>query len=450
MDVIMYVVLLDVLACIVLLGVLLFKVSRKANEQDMTPNFTALSNVVTTTLEASRQAQRDQLSTMNNSMNHQLEGCRSDIRLLTETTERHLDGIRQSNESKIDEMRRATSESLSGVSETINRQLDGCRSDIKSLSETTERHLDRMQQGNEKKLEEMRQTVDEKLNETLNKRLTESFTAVSEQLQQVYEGLGEMKTLAQGVGDLKKVLSNVKTRGVLGEIQLKAIISEILTPDQYDENVITVPGTTNRVEFAVKLPVEDGRFVYLPIDSKFPGDTYAALRDAYDNGSRADIDNAVKALIIRLKAEAKDIHEKYIQVPHTTEFGLMFLPFEGLYAEAVNRGMVEALQKEYKVNIVGPSTMAAMLNSLQMSFRTIAIQKRSSEVWDVLGAVQTEFDKFEGCLLDAQKRIDQAGKELDNLVGVRTRAIKRKLRGVAALPETVSSQILALEEGYDE
>lgn len=231
------------------------------------------------------------------------------------------------------------------------------------------------------------------------------------------KGLGEMQTLAQGVGDLKKVLTNVKTRGIVGEIQLGAILEDILAPEQYETNVATVPNSRNVVEYAVKLPVEDGSFVWLPIDSKFPGDTYGALRDAYEEGSREQIDACVKQLIATLKSEAKDIHDKYLAPPHTTEFGIMFLPFEGLYAEAVSRGMVEILQRDYHVNLAGPSTMAALLNSLQMSFRTIAIQKRSGEVWSVLGAVKTEFDKFEACLTQTQNRLDQASRELDKLVG---------------------------------
>lgn len=288
----------------------------------------------------------------------------------------------------------------------------------------------------------MRRIVDEKLQKTLSERMNESFRLVNERLEQVYKGLGEMQTLAQGVGDLKKVLTNVKTRGIVGEIQLGAILEDMLAPEQYETNVATRPGSRNVVEYAVKLPVEDGGHVWLPIDSKFPGDTYGALRDAYEDGSREQIDACVKQLIATLKAEAKDIHDKYLEPLYTTDFGIMFLPFEGLYAEAVSRGMVEVLQRDYHVNIAGPSTMAALLNSLQMSFRTIAIQKRSGEVWSVLGAVKTEFDKFEACLTQTQTRLDQASRELDKLVGTRTRAIRRRLKGVTELSEAESEAVL--------
>ena len=239
-----------------------------------------------------------------------------------------------------------------------------------------------------------------------------------------------MQNLAVGVGDLKKVLSNVKTRGILGEIQLGSILTEILPPEQYEENIATKKGSKNVVEFAIKLPAEDDSFIYLPIDSKFPGDTYAALRDAIEDGDKERIDLCAKALITTIKNEAKDIRDKYIDPPNTTEFAIMFLPFEGLYSEVVNRGMVEELQRKYKVNIAGPSTMAALLNSLQMGFKTLAVQKRSSEVWDLLGSVKQEFDKFNDVLTATQMRLDQANKELDKLVGVRTRQIQRKLKDV--------------------
>lgn len=251
-----------------------------------------------------------------------------------------------------------------------------------------------------------------------------------------------MQTLAVGVGDLKKVLSNVKTRGILGEIQLGAILEEILSPEQYDTNVVTKKGSTNYVEFAVKLPADDERFIYLPIDSKFPGETYANLVDAYETGDSAMILQCGNALEKVIKQEAKDIRDKYIDTPNTTDFAIMFLPFEGLYAEVVKRGMVEVLQRDYKVNIAGPTTMAALLNSLQMGFKTLAIQKRSSEVWDVLGAVKTEFEKFQDVLESTQTRIEQAQKDLDKLVGVRTRQIQRKLKDVSYADVLTSKAIL--------
>lgn len=316
---------------------------------------------------------------------------------------------------------------------------------LENIRVSMEKKLSYIQEDNNKQLEEMRKTVDEKLQNTLEEKMNKSFELVNQRLEQVYKGLGEMQSLAVGVGDLKKVLTNVKTRGIVGEIQLGAILSEILSPEQYDENVATKKNSKNVVEFAVKLPAEDDSFIYLPIDSKFPGDTYAALRDAIDEGDKDKIALAVKALTTTIKNEAKDIRDKYIDPPNTTEFAIMFLPFEGLYSEVVNRGLVEELQRKYKVNIAGPSTMAALLNSLQMGFRTLAVQKRSAEVWNILGAVKTEFDKFNDVLLATQQRINQANNELDKLVGVRTRQIRRKLSNVQKLED--DNSLLELTDG---
>ena len=313
---------------------------------------------------------------------------------------------------------------------------------LNAIRATVQGQLENMQKDNHAQLDQMRQTVDEKLQKTLNDRITQSFQLVNERLQEVYTGLGEMKTLASGVGDLKKVLSNVKTRGILGEYQLGAIIAEILAPEQYEENVVTKPGSANRVEFAVRLPGEDGKCVYLPIDAKFPGDTYAALVDAYDSGDPAQIAAAQSALEARIKASAKDIRDKYIDPPATTDFAIMFLPFEGLYAEVVRMGLLDTLQRTYRVNIAGPTTFAALLNSLQMGFRTLAIQKRSGEVWNVLGAVKTEFETFGDVLSKAQQRIEQTSQELDKLVGVRTRKINSRLRAVSSLPAEDSRRLL--------
>ena len=303
---------------------------------------------------------------------------------------------------------------------------------LEAIRITMENRLSSIQNENSIQLDKMRETVDEKLQKTLESRISESFKMVSERLEQVYKGLGEMQTLASGVGDLKKVLSNVKSRGVLGEIQLGAILEEILTKEQYEANVVTKKGSQSFVEYAIKLP-GDSSPVYLPIDAKFPADAYSKLLESYDSGDLTEIESSKSILIKRLKSFAKDIHDKYIDPPNTTEFAIMFLPFEGLYAEAVRLGMVEELQRLYKINIAGPTTTAALLNSLQMGFKTLAIQKRSSEVWDVLGAVKTEFDKFETVLESAQSRIEQANSELDKLIGVRTRQIKRKLKDVEAI-----------------
>ena len=301
---------------------------------------------------------------------------------------------------------------------------------LENIRRSMELKLADMRDDNNKQLTEMRKTVDEKLQKTLEEKMNRSFALVNERLEQVYKGLGEMQSLAVGVGDLKKVLSNVKTRGIVGEIQLGSILEEILAPDQYDVNVATKHGSRDVVEFAVRLPAKDDGFIYLPIDSKFPGDTYAALRDAYDSGSKEAVDAAAKQLINTIRREAKDIRDKYIDPPNTTDFAVMFLPFEGLYSEVVNRGMVELLQRDYKVNIAGPSTMAAFLNSIQMGFKTLAVQKRSAQVWKILGSVKKEFETFNAVLVATQTKLDQANKELDKLVGVRTRMISKQLSAV--------------------
>lgn len=308
---------------------------------------------------------------------------------------------------------------------------------LELIRRSVEQKLSYIQEDNNKQLEKMRETVDEKLQKTLEDKMNKSFALVSERLEQVYKGLGEMQNLATGVGDLKRVLSNVKTRGILGEIQLSSILKEILAPEQYEENVATKKNSKDVVEFAIKLPADDDSFIYLPIDSKFPGDTFSQLRDAYDTGSKEAVDAAAKVLINTIKKEAKDIRDKYIDPPYTTEFAIMFLPFEGLYSEVVNRGLVEILQRDYKVNIAGPSTMAALLNSIQMGFKTLAVQKRSAEVWEVLGSVKKEFDTFSDVLTKAQQHINLVTKDLDALAGVRTRQIQRKLSAV----QTVDAKV---------
>ena len=318
---------------------------------------------------------------------------------------------------------------------------------LENIRTSMEKKIGDLTEDNNRQLEKMRETVDEKLQKTREDRISQSFKLVSERLEQVYKGLGEMQNLAAGVGDLKKVLSNVKTRGILGEVQLGAILEQILSPDQYETDVKTRPGSTERVEFAVKLPGDDdGGPVWLPIDAKFPGDAYARLNDAYETGDKALIDAAYKNLEKVIKSEAKDIKTKYVEPPYTTDFAIMFLPFEGLYAEVVRHGLIEVLQKEYKVNIAGPTTMAALLNSLQMGFRTLAIQKHSSEVWEVLGAVKTEFNNFGNVLEKARSRIKQADDELEKLIGTRTNAIIRKLRSVEAIDSSEAESVLELPD----
>ena len=313
---------------------------------------------------------------------------------------------------------------------------------LDSLRKTMDERLNAVREDNNKELEKIRGTVDEKLQKTLEDKMNESFKQVREQLENVYKGLGEMQAIASNVGDLKKVLSNVKTRGILGEIQLGAILSEILAPEQYAYDIAVNPDSRDRVEYAVKLPGEAGESVWLPIDSKFPADTYTALIDAYDSADPAAVEAAKAALIARIKQEAKDIKEKYICPPYTTNFAIMFLPFEGLYAEVVKLGLVETLQTGYNVNIAGPSTMAALLNSLQMGFKTLAIQKRSAEVWKILGAVKTEFGKFEEVLIKARQRLETTQADLDKLITTRSNAINRKLRDVERLDDASTTDLL--------
>ena len=301
--------------------------------------------------------------------------------------------------------------------------------------EVLEKRMGQFSQTTERELEAMRRTVDEKLDETLNRRLSQSFRAVNESLDQVSQGLGEMRSLARGVGDLKKVLTNVKTRGNLGEVQLGAILEDLLAPDQYGTNVNTKGTGRERVEYAVRLPGDQGRPVWLPIDAKFPADSWLKVQDAYEAGDPEKISQARKGLAQVLRQEAKDIREKYVAPPETTDFGIMFLPSEGLYAEALRLGMSEQLQREYRVTLAGPTTMAALLNSLQTGFRTLAIKRRSGEVWETLAAVKTEFGRFAAVLRKTQSELTKANADLDQLVGARTRMMEKKLEALTAAPE---------------
>lgn len=325
---------------------------------------------------------------------------------------------------------------------------------VKELRLSVETQLKSIRDDNTTQLEEMRKTVDEKLQKTLNDRLSQSFDTVGKQLQAVQEGLGEMKNLATDVGGLKKVLSNVKMRGGIGEIQLSMLLEQVLAPDQYASNVNTKPGTSDLVEFAIKLPGRDdsGKPVWLPIDAKFPKDIYEYLQEAYDEGDQGKILIAQKNLDNTIKKMAKDISDKYIDPPNTTDFGIMFLPFEGIYAEVVRKAaLLEELQRNYKIIVTGPTTLAAILNSLQMGFKTLAIQKRSSEVWQVLGAVKKEFENFGGMMDKAQKNIQTGLNQLDDVMGKRTRAIQRSLKGVEALNDDDAKRILPdVMETYDD
>ncbi len=368
----------------------------------------------------------------------------------TEIQDKRLQELNVQLTQRNDTLQKTVNDTLCQIEARLKTNAVENEQKLEQIRSTMEKRIASMQEENSKKLEEMRATVDEKLQKTLEDRISKSFQLVSERLEQVYKGLGEMQTLANGVGDLKKVLSNVKTRGILGEIQLGAILEQMLSPEQYEENIATKKGSSERVEFAIKLPGDEDGVVYLPVDAKFPADTYTKLVDAYDAGNPEEIDQAVKMLERAIKSFAKSIHDKYIEPPQTTDFGIMFLPFEGLYAEVVRRGMVETLQRDYKINIAGPTTMAALLNSLQMGFKTLAIQKHSSEVWNILGAVKTEFDKFGKVLKNTQQRISQANAELDELIGVRTRKIQSKLRNVTSLSDGNSREVLGLEAPGDD
>ena len=342
-------------------------------------------------------------------------------------------------------------------SRTMERTLDAfnynLRSSIDDLTKLQNEKFVELTKSTEENLEKMRVTVDEKLQSTLERRLSESFKVVSERLEQVHKGLGEMQSLAAGVGDLKKVLSNTKTRGVLGEVQLERILEQFLSPEQYEKNVITKKGSRETVEFAIKLPGKDydNKTVYLPLDAKFPLEVYNKLLDAYDLQNQVQIDAASKNLERFIKKSAKDIRDKYIDPPNTTDFGLMFLPTEGIYAEVLkNQSLVEFVQREYNINITGPTTLVALLNSLQMGFRSLAIEKHSSEVWKILGAVKTEFSKFETVLNSAQNKLNQASSEIDKLVGTRTRQINRKLKNVDKLSFDDTGLYLSSEESEEE
>ena len=351
------------------------------------------------------------------------------------------------------ELNQALSLSTQQMQTTLHRNLMTTNEMQREKFEAMNRQQDILVKSTEKRLDEMRIMVEEKLQKTLNERIGQSFELVRSQLENVQKGLGEMKNLAEDVGGLKKVLGNVKTRGTFGEIQLAALLEQMLSPEQYEANVKTRKNATEFVEFAIKLPGKDnGRdVVYLPIDAKFPKDVYEQYMDAYEEGDATRIENTSKQLEITIKRMAKDIHEKYVEPPFTTDFAIMFLPFESIYAEVIRRtSLVETLQKDYKIVVTGPTTLGAILNSLQMGFRTLAIQKRTSEVWSVLGAVKTEFGKFGGMLEKVQKNLQNAGDQLEEVMGKRTRAIERKLRQVEALPTEESKKMLTLNDFTDD
>lgn len=449
-----------------------FNKNSKDTREELSGSFKVFEDSLLNRMTEIANLQKNQLDTFSNQLN-----------ILTKTNEEKFDNMTKAIEGKLlafqeqltvsaREHRDELSKSLKSFEETFsvnvqsfnelqkqkfdeltikqNEMMQTTEQKLEKMRDTVEAKLKTIQDDSSQKLEKIRETVDEKLHNTLEKRLGESFKIVSERLELVHKGLGEMQTLATGVGDLKKVLSNVKTRGVLGEFQLENILEQILTPEQYSRNQKTKDGSNAMVEFAVKLPGREdvSKAVWLPIDAKFPTEDYHALMDAYDRGDIAAIEEAKKLLANRIKLFAKDIRDKYLDPPNTTDFAIMFLPFEGLYAEVLrNTDLFEVLQREYKVVITGPTTLSAFLNSLQMGFRTLVIEKRSSEVWELLGAVKTEFGNFGAILEKTQKKLKEASNVIEQ-AGVRSRAIERKLRDVQALPKEES--IKFLEEGVDE
>lgn len=405
-------------------------------------SITLLSGILTNANQQFSEQQLTKIDLLVNTLGQNFTTLQSNIHVITSKSDQSVQSLKHGVETSLTEIRDAVSKALSSNTIETEQKLENIRITLANA-------ITQMQTENAKKLDEMRNTVDEKLQKTLEDRINKSFALVSKQLEDVYKGLGEMQTLAVGVGDLKKVLTNVKTRGILGEIQLRSILEEILAIDQYEENVITKESSADRVEFAIKLPGNDKEKVYLPVDAKFPIEDYQALQSTYDTGDIKQIKAAQTALVNKIKAFAKLINNKYIDVPKTTEFAIMFLPLESLFSEVVKTGAFEEVQRNYKVIIAGPTTMAAILNSLHMGFRTLAIQKRSSEVWQVLGAVKTEFANFGNVLDSARKKLDQANKDLDTLVGTRTRAIQRKLQTVTALPELDAQTLIGSKEEID-
>ena len=372
--------------------------------------------------------------------------------------------LRQQMQENREELNRSIRELRLEMTQTLNQNMqqlqDALHKNMLTNGELQRHKFDMMARqqeslikSTEKRLDDMRTMVEEKLQKTLNERIGQSFEIVRSQLENVQKGLGEMKSLAQDVGGLKKVLSNVKMRGTFGEVQLGALLEQMMSPEQYDANVKTKKSGTEFVEFAIKLPGKDdaNSTVYLPIDAKFPKDVYEQYYDAFEAGDTALIESSGKQLETTIKKMAKDIHDKYVDPPFTTDFAIMFLPFESIYAEVIRRtSLVETLQKDYKIVVTGPTTLGAILNSLQMGFGTLAIQKRTGEVWTVLGAVKTEFSKFGGLLEKVQKNLQNAGDQLEEVMGKRTRAIERKLRQVEQLPHEESMKILPIDDGDDE
>ena len=447
-EILLFVLLVLALAGDVLLAVLLRRSGKKTADAPTAQDYV---DAMTPVLQGETDLLSEQLRAM---QGESLRTTSSSLRDFSAVLSENQRQAAAANTARLESIDRAGAARQKAANDAMLAQLTMMETRLKNLEDSNAVRLEgvrgavvqvlnTIRADNNQKLEEIRGTVEEKLQDALQKRITDSFRAVSTQLEQVYKGLGEMQSLAADVGSLKQVLSGVKTRGILGEVQLGAILEQILAPGQYEENVATVPGSANRVEYAIKLPGQEGA-VWLPIDAKFPGDTYQHLQAALQQGDAAAAAAMRKALYNVLRQEAKDIHDKYIEVPYTTNFGILFLPFEGLYAEVVSGGVTETLQRDYQITVAGPSTMAALLNALQMGFRTLSIQKRSGEVWTVLGAVKTEFEKFGTGLAQMQRHLNQTGSDLEELIGTRSRAITRKLESVQQLEDDTAREILGI------
>lgn len=449
---------------ILLIVLLILLIIKSFNNKGNSDIFKTFSSMIKDNNEMYANNQINRLDTLSRNINESVNNLKEIVSQTNSNNENRFEFIKQNLSEEIQKIRIETKSKLDEIDNTLKieltslqKQVDGSLATsrnenelkLENIRSTLYSSISELQKSNESKLEKMQGIVDEKLESTLNKRITESFKAVNDQLIQVYEGIGEVKSVAKDVGDLKNVLSNVKTKGILGEVQLGSILAQLLSKEQYEMNIITKEGSSDRVEFAVKLPGQkSNNNVYLPIDSKFPLQLYYNLIEAYEIGSKVSIDQTKKDLASRIKSEAKKINEKYIDVPNTTEFAIMFLPLEGLYSEVINSGVTEELQRDYKIVIAGPTTMAALLNSLQMGFKTLAIQKKSGEVWKILGSVKKEFKKFEDVLTSAQKKINEANSDIDKLVGARTRQINRKLSNIT-LGESIEEEMLLDNEEED-
>jgi DNA recombination protein RmuC len=413
MDILLTILAIITIGLLLIAIMMLMKIAKnKGNGRKQIAEVQKKVEILGKTAENQNRLMLEQLVRMNESLVYQVNNLGSELRRSNEAQQSKSVEVLEKIEA---EMKALDRDNREGLEKLMTANFDS---------------MEKLRRENSESLDKINNTVSEKLQKTLNDRISQSFESVNKRLTEVYAGLGEMKAVASGVSDLKKVLSNVKTRGIMGEIQLGAILAEILAPEQYEEQAAVIPDSSERVDFAVKLPGKENDSVYLPIDSKFPGDTYAKIAAAYESGNAVELKSARSALELEMKRCARSIRTKYVKPPYTTDFAIMFLPFEGLYAEVVNMGLVETLQRDFRINIAGPSTMAAMLNSLQMGFRTLAIQKKSGEVWKILEEANAEFANFENVLESARNRLRMVDKDLETLIGTRTNAINRTLKNV--------------------